>query len=161
MKYKYSNLNDWEKVEFLVKLEFSNEPDKWELIRDIIADRNEYDLARIEALKILEISDIPKSYKDKIAHSLLNILISEPDYDVRNYAACASINFMEYPDIEQLCIERLLDPSEDIDIRYCFFSSILKLADEDKICNILTKLLPDVEFSKNAKYNLDLIKSKQ
>ena len=155
LRQEYIKLDDWSKVEFLTQLEFKENSDKWLLIDSIITDVNEYDLARIEAFKILEIADIPQYHKNILAKSLFNILISEDDYDIKNYAACALVNFIEYSFIEQLCIERLLDPEEDIDLRYCFFTALLKMKNRDELCKILKELLSDADFSRNAKCNLE------
>lgn len=153
MQIEYEQLSDWEKIEFLKQIEFSEQPNKWELISTIITNSEEFDLVRIEALKILEIASFSQSDKEIISQSLLWVLRHEKDYDVRNYAACAAINFTEYVDIQKEIINGVLDIHEDIDIRYAFFSALEVMPNNIK-SDVLQRLQTDKVLGKSAIRNL-------
>ena len=154
---QYEGLDNWGKVEFLTQLEFNNNVEKWNLLTRIINDQEDYDLARIEALKILEIASIPKKNKDLIADSICNLIKNEVDYDVKNYAGVASANFFEYSCIQEVCQEKLLDNKEDIDLRYNYLDTLLKIPDKDKVRKVLEKLKEDSDLAKTARRNLKLL----
>ena len=157
LKSQYDNLDDWAKVEFLVKIEFEEVAYKWELIEQVIKTEQEYDLARIQALKIAEIASIPKRYKDIIAETLLNVIINDKDYDVKNYTSSAFVNFIEYPEIVLISKKKVLDKNEDIDLRYNYYSVILKLKDRNEKKKILSELIMDAKFQKTAIRDLNLL----
>lgn len=64
---KLKTLNDDDKYDFIREVEYEETDEKWDFFNAIIADESEYDLARIEALKIIGLYGIPKPHKDKIA----------------------------------------------------------------------------------------------
>lgn len=150
LQEQYNELNDWDRVEFLKKIEFEDEPSKWELLDHIIQDEEDYDLARIEALKILEIAEIPGHIKDKIMKTLIGVIENTEDYDVKNYATSAIVNFVEYSQIRAAAENLVLNIDEDIDIRYNAFDVIKKISDIDERNEILKKLLNDTDFQKSA-----------
>lgn len=151
IKSEYFNLHDWDRVEFLKKIEFEDEPSKWELLDHIIQDEEEYDLARTEASKILEIAEIPGHIKDKIMKTLIGVIENTEDYDVKNYATSAMVNFVEYSQIRTVAKNLVLNIDEDIDIRYNAFDVIKKTSDIDERNEILKKLLNDTDFQKSAR----------
>lgn len=157
LETSYRNLEDWEKVEFLINLEFEAPDGKWGLIENIIKDTQVYDLARIQALKILEIAEIPASEKTKIAETLEQSVINDEDYDVQNYASVAIKNFMEFKSLEELAEKIVIDKHEDIDIRHNAFAAILKVKSIDRRKHILNILLEDPEFQKSATRNLNAL----
>lgn len=150
LQEQYNELNDWDRVEFLKKIEFEDEPSKWELLDHIIQDEEDYDLARIEALKILEIAEIQGHIKDKIMKTLIGVIESTEDYDVRNYATSAIVNFVEYSQIRIVARNLVLNIDEDIDIRYNAFDVIKKISDIDERNEVLKRLLDDTDFQKSA-----------
>jgi ribosomal protein S18 acetylase RimI-like enzyme len=123
IKNKYFSLNDFEKIDFLIQIEFDETNEKWNLLKLIIENKHEYDLARIQALKIIEIANIPKYHKDIFVQIIYNIIINENDYGVKNHASSAASNFVEYYEIEKIIIEKVLNNTEDIDIRYSVFGA--------------------------------------
>ncbi|KAA2222663.1 hypothetical protein [Chryseobacterium sediminis] len=150
LQEQYNELNDWDRVEFLRKIEFEDDPSKWELLDHIIQDEEDYDLARIEALKILEIAEIQGHIKDKIMKTLIGVIESTEDYDVRNYATSAIVNFVEYSQIRIVARNLVLNIDEDIDIRYNAFDVIKKISDIDERNEVLKRLLDDTDFQKSA-----------
>ncbi|PKH51600.1 hypothetical protein CXF68_13315 [Tenacibaculum sp. Bg11-29] len=67
MKIKeiFLSKDDDDKVELINSLNFDDYEDKWDLILEVIEDKNEYDLVRIEALKVIEIIDVHKIILNK------------------------------------------------------------------------------------------------
>lgn len=86
---KLNALKDDQKYDFIREVEYEETDEKWDFFNAIIANESEYDLARIEALKIIGLYEIPYQKKDKIAQSLEHIITNEEDYLVKNYAVMA------------------------------------------------------------------------
>ncbi|GET46682.1 HEAT repeat domain-containing protein [Capnocytophaga felis] len=139
---KLNQLDDDQKYDFIREVEFEETDEKWDLFNIIIANEAEYDLARIEALKIIAIYDIPNDKKPKIAQSLEYIITNEEDYLVRNYAIMALRNFIEYPTLIKLAKTIVSDSNEDENCRHNALSAIEKMPNEAKK-EILTSLLTD------------------
>src|SRR4051812_2590693 len=115
----YKKSSDSRKLEILQEIEFEDYPEKWELLKSVIADKAEYDLARLDALKILEIASLPKNEFTPICELLAFIINTDEDYDVKNYAVIAAKNFVNDSDpLKALIIKMVLDSEEDIDIRH-------------------------------------------
>lgn len=147
----YDELKDWDKVEFIKKIEFDEGDKKWQFLDSVIKDENDYDLARIEALKIIEIYEIPKLDKDVLATTLESVILNTNDDDVKDYAVDSTPNFIEYDNIFQLVKKILLDENSDIDLRYSSLAAIEKIKDIKMKNEILTKLLDDKDMHKTAK----------
>lgn len=149
----YKSQDDGGKVELLNSLNFDDYDDKWDLLLKVIKDKDEYDLARIEALKVMEIADIPKKVLKELCEIIINLLKNENDYDVRNYAFIASRNLInDSKEIENYMSTIVLSKEEDIDIRHNAYSAILRIIDKQDKTEILNSLLNDEVFSKYARF---------
>lgn len=158
MKIKeiYKSQDDDEKVELINSLNFDDYDDKWDLILEVVQDKNEYDLARIEALKVIEIANIPEIVVEKLCDVVINLLKSENDYDVKNYAFIASKNLINNSiEIKNYISEIILSKEEDIDIKHNAYSTILKIINKIDKTEILNSLLDDKVFSKYAEKDLN------
>ncbi|MCV9931917.1 hypothetical protein OIU80_06450 [Flavobacterium sp. LS1R47] len=158
MKIKeiYKSQDDDEKVELINSLNFNDYEDKWDLILEVIQDENEYDLARIEAFKVIEIANIPEIILDRLCDVVINLLKNENDYDVKNYAFIASRNLINNSiEIKNYIEKIVLSKEEDIDIKHNAYSAILKIKDQAEKTKILNSLLDDEVFSKYAKKDLN------
>ncbi|WP_268847554.1 hypothetical protein [Flavobacterium aestivum] len=158
MKIKeiYKTQDDDNKVELINSLNFDDFDDKWDLILEVIEDEKEYDLARIEALKIIEIADIPKIVVEELCDIVINLLKNENDYDVKNYAFIASRNLInDSIEIKNYINKIVLSKEEDIDIRHNAYSAILKITNQTDKSKILNSLLNDEVFSKFAKKDIN------
>jgi hypothetical protein len=147
---KYAKLANWDKVEFIKKLELEEQADKWNLFNSIIIDENDFDLSRIEVLKILCISQVPNDIKEIISDSIISVITSTKDYDIKNYATSAMENFTEFPKIRYLVRNIIFDITEDVDIRYNAFSAMQKIPDIKERIQILKNLLQDSVFHKSS-----------
>jgi len=140
----YKNSSDDRKAELLNEIEFEDIPEKWNLLRAVIADPNEYDLARMQALKILEIANVPPEDLPSFCGLLVSIIKTDKDEDVKNYGVIASKNFVNDSDeLKQLIIKTVLDAKEDIDIRHNAYSAVLSMWDLPGRKVVLEKLSAD------------------
>lgn len=150
LKEKYNSLLEWDKIEFIQKLEFKDFFEKWSLFNDIILDENDFDLARIEVFKILEISDIPTDYKEIFAKSLEVIVLKSLDEEVREYAVSCTSNFVQFPLIQKLISEILFNTNEDINIRYNALEAVKRIENTKEKEGIFTQLTIDNDFNNTA-----------
>lgn len=151
----YRNASESEKLEILQDIEFEEIPEKWELLRSVIENKEEYDLARVEALKILEIAGVPDEDMATFCKLLVSVIKTDDDYDVRNYAAIASKNFInESDELKELIVKTVLDPKEDVDIRHNAYQAVKALYDVPGRKVILEKLTADKQMGKFAKKDL-------
>jgi hypothetical protein len=147
----YSNRSDDGKWKLREEIEFEDIPEKWELIRSVIANTDEYDLARVQALKILEIANLPEADLPSFCELLISVITTDKDYDVKNYAVMASKNFVnDSGELQALIIKVLLNPKEDIDIRHNALSAVISLWDLPRRKIVLESLLADEKFEKTA-----------
>jgi len=152
----YKNAGDDQKVEILQEIEFEEIPEKWELLRSVIADKEEYDLARVEALKILEIAGLPEEDLSSFCDLLISVIKTDEDYDVKNYAVIASKNFVnDSEELKELIIKIVLDPKEDKDIRHNAYAAVRGFYDLPGRKVVLEKLTTDKEFGKIAALDLE------
>lgn len=147
----YRKFGDDGKAEFLRHLEFEDLPEKWRLLYSVIADPNEYDLARMQALRILEIAAIPADQLQSFCELLVSVIKTDRDYDVKNYAVMASKNFINDSDaLQTLIVDILLDAGEDIDIRHNAYAAVLTFFDIAGRKAVLEKLSSDEAMGRHA-----------
>ena len=147
----YGKSSDSKKAEILQEIEFEDVPEKWDLLRSVISNKDEYDLARIQALKILEIAAVPEDDIPSFCDLLLSVIKTDNDYDVKNYAVIASKNFVNDSDeLKELIIRTLLDTKEDVDIRHNAYHAVLAFFDLPGRRVVLESLSADEEMGKSA-----------
>jgi GST-like protein len=147
----YMSRGDDEKCEFIRGIEFEDLPGKWELLRAVIANKDEHDLARIEALKVLEIAGIPEEHIASFCELLVNVITTDSDDDVRNYAVAAAKNFVNDSEaVNELIIKIVSDPKEDIDVRHNALSALMALWDLPRRKMVLESLQDDKKLGKHA-----------
>jgi len=156
MKIKefFLSKDDDDKVELINSLNFDDYEDKWDLILEVIEDKNEYDLVRIEGLKFIEIIDVPEIILNKLCKLIFKLLKNEEDYDLRNYAFIASRNLINYSEEIKNLISEIVLSKEDIDIRHNAYSAVLSINDEVDKNNILKLFLDNSDFSSFAKKDI-------
>ena len=157
----YRKSSDSKKPEILQEIEFEDIPGKWALLHSVIADKDEYDLARIQALKILEIAGVPEEDVPSFCDLLGTVIKTDKDCDVKNYAVIASKNFVNDSDeLKELIIKILLDANEDIDIRHNAYRAVLAFFDVAGRKVVLEKLSSDKAMGKLAVIDLASFESK-
>ncbi|AEV98933.1 hypothetical protein A4D02_10285 [Niastella koreensis] len=159
----YKNADDDQKVELLSDLEFEEDtPEKWEFLRSVITNKDEYDLARIEALKIIEVAPLLDDEFAPFCEALITIINTEQDADVRNYAVMASKNFVnDSEELKELIIKLVLDPKEEQAVRHNAYHAVKAFFDLPRRKVILEKLTTDKEFGKLAKQDLKELHSSE
>jgi GST-like protein len=151
----FAGSGDDAKQQLLQDIEFEEVPEKWELIRSVIANKDEYDLARIQALKILELAALPEEELHSFGELLVSVITTDDDSDVRNYAMLASTNFVNANDqLKELVIRIVSSPSEDIDIRHNALSAVMAFFDLPRRKSVLESLLADKALGKHAARSL-------
>lgn len=151
----YANSSDDGKCKLLQDIEFEEVPQMWELIRSVVANKDEYDLARIQALKILELAALPEEELAAFGELLASVIATDEDYDVRNYAVMASTNFVNANDeLKELVIKLVADPNEDIDIRHNALRAVMAFFDLPRRQAVLEGLLADKALGPHAARNL-------
>jgi GST-like protein len=151
----YKSSDEGGKCQLLQSIEFEEIPEKWTLIRSVIADQDEYDLARMQALKILELAGLPAEELRSFGELLVSVITTDQDQDVRNYAVIASTNFVnDCEELKELVVKILLDPKEDIDIRHNALSAVMAFFDLPRRKEVLEQLSSDKEMGKHARRQL-------
>jgi GSH-dependent disulfide-bond oxidoreductase len=147
----YASRSDDEKHQLLQDIEFEEVPEKWELIRSVIASKDEYDLARIQALKILELAALPEQELQSFGELLVSVITTDDDDDVKNYAVMASTNFVNANhELKELIIRIVSDPNEDIATRHNALSAVMAFFDLPRRKLVLEGLLADKDLGKHA-----------
>lgn len=147
----YLSRDDDGKCEFLRDIEFEDIPEKWELLRRVIANTGEYDLARLEALKVLEMAGIPEPDIPSFCELIVTLITTDKDYDVKNYAVIAAKNFVNDSDmVKELIIKVVAHPKEDIDVRHNALEAVKALWDLPRRKAVLESLLADEKLGKHA-----------
>jgi hypothetical protein len=83
----------------------------------IVADPAEYDMARLHLLKLFEADPAPAA-RSRIGECVAATLPAEKDWTVRCWLGRAVAAYTEIPAARAVAIARVLDPSEDEDVRH-------------------------------------------
>lgn len=131
------------KVELLCQLdEYANESNVSQLLLDILASTDEYDLARIEATKIIGIYINETSPLERqLKYQIWNVFADSNDETLVRQHASQRISVGFGGDTEQSIIERLLfDDEDDIDVRHGALQYVRKSDDTEFVTRIVGKL---------------------
>lgn len=140
-----------EKIEILRELEDLAEAEVTRFLVSIAGDPNEYDLARIEAMKILELRRFgPDDDREPVARGIQRVLADDEDDQVRAYAARALANFAAVPGVLAAVGARVLDEDEDADVRHNAFFALERSCPTEEAIDLVTKCLADEQFKEGA-----------
>lgn len=140
-----------EKIEILRQLEESTDREVTVFLAEVAARADEYDLARIEALKILESRGITSdSDRADVMRKLQRLLADDEDDEVRSYAARTMANFVKTPGARRMLGKYLLDHDEDADVRHNAFFALERGGADPDTREILKRCLADPEFREGA-----------
>ncbi|MET0132479.1 MAG: HEAT repeat domain-containing protein [Kibdelosporangium sp.] len=141
------------KVEIVVKLEGRVGDERvLELFNAVIADPDEYDLARIECLKILRLWPPDEAgHRRVVGRTIATVLAAGDDDDllVRQYAAGALGPYTRDATVFDTLAGALVD-DEDIDVRYNALSSVEEAGADERAVALLTRLADDPRFRSAA-----------
>jgi hypothetical protein len=108
---------------------------------EVIGDLNEYDLARIDALKILELwqaSDTEAS--NRVGLVVANVLVSEEDVLVQQWAAIAAGSLMTVPEVFAAVSGLLADQAADLDVRHNCLAAVQQMGNTDECIRLLRSI---------------------
>jgi hypothetical protein len=111
-----------------------------------VADRNEYDLARVDILKILELWDPPTDeLRSQVGQLLARLLPQEEDVLVQQWMGIAAGNFVGVPERFDAVAGLLADHDVDLAVRHNCLSAIERLRGSEKARETLRRLANDDE----------------
>src|SRR5262245_33904674 len=140
-----------ERIEMLRELEQAPQSTVTQFLARVAADPGEYDLARIEALKILESRPIDSmDTRSQVARELRRVLDGDEDDEVRAYAARAMANFIDAPGARASMGRYVLDTEEDEDVRHNAFFALERGGPSPESEPILDRCRSDPAFSQAA-----------
>jgi hypothetical protein len=120
----------------------------------VIADPEEYDLARIECIKILGLRP-PDTHPDRqrVGRVIAQALWPDEDYLVRQYAAM-SLGAYAKDDVVFEALTTVLAHDDDVDVRHNAVDSIREAGPDDRSLALLRRMLDDPELGSAAAYTL-------
>jgi hypothetical protein len=94
-------------------------PEALEFVTSTLGNPSEYDLARVELCKALRVYEpASAAISHACATALLAALRDPEDELVRQWAALALANFVAVDGVAPELVARVVDPTEDIDVRH-------------------------------------------
>lgn len=140
-----SNGEAWGKTEALKALEDLLPDDRvLNFFLDLIADPDEYDMARVEALKVLQLWGPPSEQsRGRVGRRLSEVFLAEPDVLVQQWMAIAAENFIGLPEVFEVASMLLADPEADLDVRHNCLAAVQRLGRSDRVVGVLKPLTSD------------------
>jgi hypothetical protein len=113
---------------------------------ELIGNPSEYDLARIEVLKIFELWRAPSAQAhERVARQVAKVVESEKDVLVQQWAAIAARNFSDTPEVLSSVATLLADRQADLSVRHnclaAFRGKVLTAA----VVEVLQRFVKDPE----------------
>ena len=139
------------KLAALETIQASDDAEATEFLATVAADPGEYDLARTEALRALEVRAMGRQERELVAGVLNKLMRDDEDPDVRIYAARTLAGVMDLPIARQTVEKHLLDPEEDEDVRHNAFFALERGGDSQWAVGVLMKCLGDSSFQTGAR----------
>lgn len=132
--------------------DYSSEPKVLAFLLEVASDTAEYDLARIEAFKVLHVRPVGNDdERNRIGSVIAEVILNEEDDDdVRNYAAIAAAFYMAVPGVDEAVEKIVLDPQTDPNLRANGFDAIERNRTPKRI-RVVQSLLQDGQFSQTAR----------
>jgi HEAT repeat protein len=146
----------WAKVELIVELEdHVGDTRVLELFTSVIADPVEYDLARVECLKIVRLSPPSAAgHRRALGRTIATVLsATDDDLVVRQYAAGALGSYADEPVVFDALADALLHDS-DIDVRHNALTSVEEAGADERTIALLTRLADDPQLRSAAQRTL-------
>lgn len=159
LKKKYFLLDDDEKVNYIFEIEPVYEKEILNFLFQVSKDNKEYDLARIEAIKVLGLmaTTCESDIQSHIANLLISLANSDKDDDIRIYSlqSLSLLNNLKY--IPESIKDLILNTHEYELIRESAYSVVTSQKDNsDSIC-ILKALCSDDLFKVSAHRDLGVV----
>jgi hypothetical protein len=123
-----------------------------EFLSRLLADVDEPELVRLEAMKMLEyslISEVDQYYV--IGSIVLRILRTPEEGLLRDYAIIAAANFRDIEGMFDTVARILLDTDEEPDTRWNAFAFLRRVGDTRQGREVLSQLTHDSDFSSSSR----------
>jgi HEAT repeat protein len=150
-----STSDDDVKVEAVTALdEEAADPQVAAFLTAVAADPGEYDLARIECMKILRLwpPTAPDARRD--AGRAIAAALREEDEILRQYAAMSLGPYLDDPPVLAALTAALLH-DDDLDVRHSALSAVAEAGPADQHADLLRRLAGDPELGRAAARTLD------
>lgn len=119
---------------------------------EVFTDHDEYDLARTEIFKLMQLWSPPdERERRRIGRKLAKVIPVDDDVLVQQWAAIAAENFIQVPEVLKAVSEVITDPEADLDVRHNCLGAIERLQDSEKAEAVLRGLLNDSQLGKFVK----------
>jgi hypothetical protein len=139
-----------ERIRIIEELEEIQDPRVISFFVDVVLNKDEYDLARIEILRILRVRAPKEDEYGVIGRALIRVLIEDPDNLVKNYAAMALSSYMNTPGALEVVKEIVLDVDADKNLRYSAFGALEDAGAGRFTTDVMRELLKDDEMQDSA-----------
>ncbi len=125
-------------------------PQAIQFLADVISDRTDYDLARIEAMKIASVAQIESpENRVKLADALVSAL-ADPDELIQQWAGNSAISFIDIQAVFTACTQILMNRHADLDARHNCLSAIQSIGPSQRAKGVLRELAADKEFRRHV-----------
>lgn len=150
------------KVDIVRRLENLTDERVLPFFMRVLASQQEYDLARIEILRILEVRRARDAHEGELIGKLIQrMLSSDPDDDVRNYAAMAISSYMDVKGSLEVVEGIIFNVEEEINLRWNAFTAVERMGPTREGELMLHRLLKDDQFKGSAQRVLSQWDSKE
>jgi len=139
-----------ERIRIIEELEEIQDPRVISFFVDVVLNKDEYDLARIEILRILRVRAPKEDEYGVIGRALIRVLIEDTDNLVKNYAAMALSSYMNTPGALDVVKEIVLDVDADRNLRYSAFGALEDAGVGRFTTDVMRELLKDDEMQDSA-----------
>jgi len=139
-----------ERIRIIEELEEIQDPRVISFFVDVVLNKDEYDLARIEILRILRVRAPKEDEYGVIGRALIRVLIEDTDNLVKNYAAMALSSYMNTPGALDVVKEIVLDVDADRNLRYSAFGALEEAGVGRFTTDVMRELLKDDEMQDSA-----------
>lgn len=132
--------------------EHSSDPTVLKFYLEVAAEKNEYDLARIEVLKVLYVRPTSDNKEQsQIGRVIAEILLKDMDDDVRNYAAIAASSYMTVRSVVDAVEHMLRDPQANPDLRANAFAAFKSAGPSPRNIQAIRAVIEDTQFQQSAR----------
>lgn len=115
-----------------------------DLFFDLIADPDEDNMVRLEALKSLQLWEPPSEQtRARVGRRIASVLLIESDALVQQWVAIAAENFVSVPEVFAAVSHLLAVPAADLDVRHNCLAAVKSLGPTEPVRELLMQLSDD------------------
>ncbi len=117
----------------------------------VISDREDFDMARIEAMRIASLAEIEKPGDRVQLADALESALADPHELIQRWAGNYAVSFIDVETVFDACAQMLLDRGADLDARHNCLFAIQTIGPTEQVTGILQDLVTDEPFELHAK----------